>query len=73
MAIVIRHGKKWKYFCCIECGCEFKATEEEYRLIEVNSWGNDILVASCNCPDCGYAAPEDPNNMTPITIVPKPM
>lgn len=73
MAIVIRHGKQWRYFYCTECGCEFKADESEYQLMEVKAWGNDILVASCNCPDCGHASPEDPHNMMPVQIVAKPL
>jgi hypothetical protein len=52
---IIKHGEpekiaQYKFFKCLNCGCEFKADKNEYHC--------DYTIMStehyyCKCPDCG--------------------
>ena len=41
---------RYKYFMCMDCGCEFMADSTEYDCIGVLDGGNYYR---CKCPCCG--------------------
>jgi len=53
--IIIKHGdkerlNKTKLFYCKECGCEFKATKDEYKY---DGAQYNMFYYKCKCPCCG--------------------
>ena len=41
-----------KYFVCDICGCEWEATNEEYKTFTSNM--DLTVIYSCNCPCCNH-------------------